>query len=203
MTRAPAVDTVVVTSRAGVTAGVEPWLKTLPPGPQPCEFWAVGPGTARALRTVGVRRLRRPRTVGALALARELGRETRRTVLYFRSHRAGPGLARSLRSQGHRVLDVVVYRLEPTRTLTAQARRDLAIADLWIATSPSTLATLRESLDRQALSKLCRVAHLVVLGERSRRAASALGFEHVSVAPTTAAQAFTQHLLRELRNVGP
>jgi uroporphyrinogen-III synthase len=201
--RIPRVDAVVVTSRSGVTAGVRPWLKHSAPTARSVDFWAIGPTTLRALRAAGVRRVRQPPTVGSLALAREFARKPPLTVLYFRSDRAGPALARRLRRLRHHVFDVVVYRLGPAPKLTAAARRDLASADLWIATSPSSLDALRARLGARRFAQLARGAGLVVLGERTRKAAVAHGFRRVSIAPATTTQRFTQHLLSELRDARP
>jgi uroporphyrinogen-III synthase len=198
--RLPKPDTVVVTSRTAVGAGVRPWRRASGPFPASLEFWAVGPGTAQALRQTGIRRVHRPLTVGAMAVAKAFGRRPPRRVVYLRSDLAGPRLARALRGQGHRVVDLVVYRLEAPPPLTARARHQLFMADLLVATSPSGLSYLRRRLDRVAFSRLARTTPLVVLGERSRRAARGHGFRRTSVAPSTTAQRFTLHLLRELRN---
>ena len=198
--RIPGLDTVVVTSRNAVDAGVRPWHRASGPFPASLEFWAVGPGTAQALREVGIRRVHRPRTVGAMALAKAFGRRPHRRVVYLRSDLAGPRLARALRDHGHRVVDLVVYRLEASFPLTARARRQLSSADLLVTTSPSGLSYLRRRLDRMTFSRLARTTPLVVLGERSRRAALGHGFRRTSVAPSTTAQRFTLHLLREIRN---
>jgi len=195
--------TVLVTSRTGVEAGVRPWARargrTLPP----LEGWAVGPGTAEALRRAGVRRVHRARSTGATGLAEALGRSTPRTVVHFRSDLAGPALARFLRGRGHRVVEVVVYRTEAVRRLTDRARRALVLADLLVVTSPSALSSLRRRLGARGFARISRATRLVVLGERSRKAAAALGFRRVSVAPSTTAQRFTRHLLRELRDARP
>jgi uroporphyrinogen-III synthase len=200
LARAPTPDTAVVTSRAAVGAAVRAWRRASGPFPASLEFWAVGPGTAQALRQAGIRRVRRPRSVGATGVASSLRRKPPRRVVYFRSDVAGPRLARALRRQGHRVVDLVVYRLESPPRLTARARRELSNADLLVVTSPSGLTDLRHRLGRTTFGRLTRTARLVVLGERSRRAAHGHGFQHTSVAPSTTAQRFTRHLLRELRN---
>lgn len=198
--RVPRIDTVVVTSRAAVDAGVLPWRRAFGPFPSMLEFWAVGPATAQALRRAGVRRVHRPRAVGARAVAESLRRGPRRNIVYFRSDRAGPQLARTFRGQRHHVVDLVVYRLKSPPRLTGRARRELSAANLVVVTSPSGFANLRRRLGGPAFSRLARSADLVVLGERSRRAARGLGFRRVSVAPSTTAQRFTRHLLRELRH---
>jgi uroporphyrinogen-III synthase len=198
--KAPPVDTVVVTSRAAVGAGVEPWRRSASITLPMPEFWAVGPGTAQALRAAGVRRVRRPRTVGALAVAEALRGKAPRNVFYFRSDRAGPRLARALRAEGHRVTDLVVYRLDAPPRLTVRALRDLATADLLVAASPSSISNLRRGLDSRSFGRLRRNARLAVLGERSRRSAQGHGFRRVSVAPSTGAARFARHLLQELRD---
>jgi len=196
-------DAVVVTSRNAVTAGVVPWRRAFGTRSASVEFWAVGPETARALRKVGVRRVHRPPVVGARAVAQALGRSPRRTVLYFRSDAAGPELARALRRQGHQVVDLIVYRLGTPPPLTARQRKQLRAADLLVATSPSALSSLRRRIDRGSFRRLARGTPLVVLGERSRRAARGHGFARVSVAAAATAQRFTHHLLRELRDAPP
>ncbi|MGA8302670.1 MAG: uroporphyrinogen-III synthase [Thermoplasmata archaeon] len=198
--RTPTPDTVVVTSRTAVSAGVGPWRRAAGPLPESLEFWAVGPGTAEALRRAGVRRVRRPRALGAMAIVNSLGRSPLRSIVYFRSDAAGPRVARALRDRGHRVIDLVVYRLKVPPRLTVRERRELSTAKLLVVTSPSGLSSLRRRLDRRTFARLSRTIPLVVLGERSRRAARGHGFRHCSLAPSTTAQRFTRHLLRELRN---
>jgi uroporphyrinogen-III synthase len=196
--RAPTPDTLVVTSRVAVEAGVRPWHRATGRFPRGLEVWAVGPGTATALRSAGLRRVRRPPALGAEAIARALARPSPRWVLHFRSDRAGPRLPRLLRRQGHRVIDLVVYHIGPPPRWTSASRRQLLRADLLVVTSPSGLSALDRQLGRRAFTRLSRAAPLVVLGERSRRAARRHGFRRVSVAPSTAPYRFSRYLLREL-----
>jgi uroporphyrinogen-III synthase len=198
--RASRPDTAVVTSRAAVEDGVRVWGRARGPFPPSLQFWAVGPGTAEALRRAGIRRVYRPPTVGGSAVVASLRRTPSRRVVYFRSDVAGPGLARALRRQGHRVVDLVVYRLESPPRLSTRARRGLFRADLLVVTSPSGLMGLQSRLGRGALSRLARSAHLVVLGARSRKAALDLGFRNTSVAPSVTAQRFTHYLLGVLHH---
>ncbi|MGI0053651.1 MAG: uroporphyrinogen-III synthase, partial [Thermoplasmata archaeon] len=113
-----------------------------------------------------------------------------------------PGLARALRKRGHRVADLVVYRLTATPPPSARARRELARATLLVVSSPSGISELRRGLGPDGFARLLRRTRLVVLGDRSRRAARGHGFRRVSVAPSTTAQRFTRHLLGELRDAG-
>ncbi|MGI0130129.1 MAG: uroporphyrinogen-III synthase [Thermoplasmata archaeon] len=198
--RGPVPDIVVVTSRAAVTAGVIPWRRKSGPFPPTTEFWAVGPGTAHALRQAGMARVHRPRTPGATAIAQALRRQAPQRVVYLRSDVAGPGLARALRAHRHRVIDPIVYRLETPPRLTTRARRDLAAADVLVVTSPSALADLRRRSGPRMFARLTRSTRLVVLGTRSLRAARGHGFRGASLIPPTTAQRFTRRLLRELRD---
>lgn len=193
-------DTVVITSRAAVAAGLQPWRRAVPALAATVEYWAVGPGTAQALRSAGVGHLRRPRGIGSEALVSALAAVPRRTVVYFRSDRAGPELARRLRRRGHRVIDRVVYRLGSARPWTLAEKAALSRATLVVVTSPSGLQELPRQLDGGDLRRLTRQARLIVLGPRSRQTAVGLGFRRVSVAPSLTGQRFTQHLLQELRH---
>lgn len=196
----PPPDTVVVTSRAAVTAGVRPWRRAGGRRLEAVEYWAVGSATARALRRDGVRRIRRPRKEESAAIRTAFRRGPSQRILYFRSDRAGPGLARSLRADGHRVIDRVVYRTGPARPLGARAVRGLTGVKLLVVTSPSGLDELRRRLVRRTWTTVTRGTLLVVLGDRSRRAARELGFHRVSVVRPTTPQRFTQRLLRVLRD---
>lgn len=191
-------DMVVATSRAGVEAGVRPWAAAVRAPRGRIAAWAVGPATARALRAAGFRPVRSPPRVGAAALARSLGRRPPGRLLYFRSDRAGPGLGRALRRGGHTVLDPVVYRVAGGGRLAPAERREIGAARLLIVTSPSGFDELDRRLDPRSRRRLARSVRTVVLGRRSARRARAAGFRRLSVAPSTAAQRFTRHLLDEL-----
>jgi uroporphyrinogen-III synthase len=196
----PVPRSVIVTSRTAVTAGVVPWLTRTKRRTGKIQFWAAGPGTATALRAFGIRKVRHPRSVGAREILEAFRNGVAQDVVYFRSNRAGPGLARALRQFGHRVTDVIVYRVASRPSLGAHARDTLLRSDMLLATSPSSLSTLRHALDDRTFDRLRRTARLVVLGERSRRAAQGHQFARISIAPSTTAQGFTRYLLRELRD---
>lgn len=196
-------DTLLVTSRATVDQflvrpDVGPLLRD---APRP-ETLSVGPATTAALRRAGWAPRWSAGGAGATALARRLGRGRKRRILYPRSARAGPGLARRLRTQGHRVLDLVVYRLAPSPPWTPEEVQAVRRADRIVVTSPSALSGLRRGVGSREFSGLRRRGVLVVLGERSARAARGHGFRAVRVAPTLAEQGFTRFLLRELTD-GP
>lgn len=203
LSRPPVVDTVVITSRTAVTHGVRPWRAGLGRFPEGLEFWAVGPGTARALRRAGVKRVHRPASVGADRLIQALRGGRSRRIAYLRSDLAGPRLARALRRSGHSVVDVVVYRTVAPSALAATDRSAIVRAQLLVVTSPSGLTFLRDHLGPKDFSRVARTVPLVVLGERSRTTARRLAFRRVSVAPGSTPQRFTRFVLRELHHAPP
>jgi uroporphyrinogen-III synthase len=195
ITEAERPDTVVITSRSAVQAGLEPWVRASGRLPRPLEIWAVGPGTSHAVRRAKLGRSRHPRAVGADALVKALHRRRPRTVVYLRSDLAGARVARALRQEGHRVLDLVVYRVAASERIAPRDGHLLYRADLLVATSPSVLRSLRTRIDRRLFARLTRTVPLVVLGARTLRSARGHGFRHVTVAPSTAPQQFTHHVL--------
>lgn len=201
LNRAPRVDTVIITSRTAVASGVRPWRQLVGRFPNDVEFWAVGPGTANALRAAGVRHVRRPPSTGTSRLVEALRRGPRRTIAYLRSDLAGPRLARALRRRGHRVRDVVVYRTTAPDPLSARNRQELRRAELLVVTSPSGLNHLRAATSPQEFHRLAESVPLVVLGDRSRGEARRLRFRRISVATGTTPQRFTWFLMRELQHV--
>lgn len=195
-----AIDTLVLTSRAGVRSltRVPGLLAALRRNPG---LWvlAVGPGTAAALEQAGLPPDWSPSSGGSSAIAARLLRSPPRRVLYPRSSRAGPRLARLLRRQGHVVFDPITYRVAPAARLGAPDVRRVLEADRLVVTSPSALSHLRSGLGPASFRRLRARRGIVVLGERSARAARGHGFRGVRRAPTTAEQGFTRFLVRELR----
>lgn len=196
----PAPDVVVVTSRAAVSAGVRRWLRGRRSALPSVDYWAAGPTTARALRAVRARPVHRARTLGAEGIAGALARLRPRRILYFRSDRAGPALARKLRRLGHRVDDTVVYRVVPRTRISPGEARAVLTSDVVAATSPSALSLLSGSTLARRIAARRPPTRLVVLGPTTRSAARALGFRNVSVAPSPNPERFTRHLLRELEH---
>lgn len=196
----PPPDLIVVTSRAAVPMGLVPWQRSRSVDINRIRFWAAGPGTAEALRRIGVRRVHCPRRLGNVGIIAALRRTPARTILHFRSDRAGPILSRGLERVGHRVTEAVVYRVRPRDRLSLVARRELFRATVVVASSPSSLAGLERSLGRLEFRRLRGSARLVVFGPTSKSAARALGFRHVSVTPSMTTQRFTGYLLGKLRD---
>ncbi|MGD0718700.1 MAG: uroporphyrinogen-III synthase [Thermoplasmata archaeon] len=187
-------DTVALSSRAAVTAFVRPLRRHGRLREPEVEFWAVGPETARALRLAGVRRVRRARAEGAEPLRRALAGRQRRIVCP-RSDRAGPALARSLKADGHRVLDLIAYRVRAGPRLSPRERSSARAAAVVIATSPSAITHFRAMVDRPTFDHLARAAQWVVLGPRTAAAARGHGLRRIGVAPSASVQRFTPYLL--------
>jgi uroporphyrinogen-III synthase len=168
-------DTLVVTSSEVVTAFVRPLSRLIHAQGPSLEIWAAGPTTARALRDRGFLRVHQAAGLGALPIVEALRRSRPRSVVYPRSDRAGPGVARTLRRRGDRVLDLVSYSVRSRTRLTPREVRALADSDAWIMTSPSAISALRSALGNVGLRSMSRAAQVWVLGERTRRAARGHG----------------------------
>lgn len=187
-------DAVVVTSRHAATPTLVRWTRARPAAP-PRVFWAAGPGTAERLRRLGVRHVRRGFGVGAEGILRRLGRGGS-SVLYVRSDAAGELLGRALRANGHRVTEVVGYRVRPRRAELRRRRATILGAGALVLTSPTALKALRGALGVRTVRALGRATPAVVLGARTARAGRAAGFRRVVVAPTTDPQRFARLLVR-------
>ncbi len=157
-----------------------------------------GPATARALSVAGIRATWSPKQGVGRAIAGRLRHRPPLRIVYPRSDRAGPGLAATLRRQGHTVLDLVAYRVLPVGPVSRSARWNLARADRLVVTSPSALSYLRRALDTRSFRALQRRRTLVVLGEKSARSARGHGFRDVRVAPSLSDASFRDFLLAEL-----
>jgi uroporphyrinogen-III synthase len=192
-------DTVVATSLPGIRYGVRPWLRHHRAArSHRLEFWAAGPASSALMRRVTRRPVRRAPDAGAEALVRAFTSGPRRSILYFRSLEAGPSLARQLRQLGPSVREVVCYRLGPAPPLGPRALGALERAAVLVATSPSALAGLRGAISAPTFGRLRVRVPLIVLGDRSLRAARGHGFRTVRVVRPSSAQHFTAALLAGL-----
>lgn len=198
LARRPRPDTVIVTSRHAVGAGVRPWMKIKGPFPRSVEFWAIGPATAYRLRRAGIHQVHTPDTADSAGILRALAASPKRRVAYLRSNLAGGQLVRALRAQGHRVTDAVVYKVEMPAPLTQPERCAILRADLLCVTSPSSLAGLATRIGRAAFARLAKGTPFVVLGERTRRAAELRHINQISVPPSLDTRPLARHVLREV-----
>ena len=143
------------------------------------EVWAVGPTTAARLRGLGVRTIKLTPSLGTAALPASLGPLRSSLVVYPRSRRAGPALARALRRKGARVREVVAYEVEVGRRVPRRELSYLLKARAVLATSPSALDALRAAVGRPTFERLRRDLPLLVLGPRSLSRGRELGFRRV------------------------
>lgn len=191
-----AFDTLLVTSPRAVSAFVRPVLNPRDRLSPRLETWAAGGTSATALRRLGLRRVRRAEAEGADALLPALARGRARAVLYPRSDLAGPTVARRLRAQGHRVLDLVVYRTLPRTVPSAALKRLLRPGQTVVVTSPSALAALRRQIPPIAFRRWRGTTRVVALGSRTRRSAQGHGFRRVEEAGSASVEGLTALLAR-------
>lgn len=192
-------DVLLLTSKEAVRVMVDLGAIPFSPGRSGRrEIVAAGPATSRALAAEGIRASWSPRGGVRGAIARRLEDRRPLRVVYPRSDRAGPALARRLRGQGHAVLDLVAYRVVPVARASRSLKHRLARADRVVVTSPSALAYLRRTLDAASFRSLRGRRILVVLGEKSARSARGHGFRDVKVTSGVSDAAVRNFLLREL-----
>lgn len=191
--RAP-IDTLLITSPHAVGRGLLTWSRRLGGGRTP-EAWASGPETAARLRRAGFRAVRRGPGLGVEGLIGAIGPGTR-SLVYLRSDLAGAGTARALRALGHRVLEVVGYRVIPRPATVRRHARAIRRASVIVLASPSAVLALRRALGVRPLRRLGRTVPAVVLGELTARAATAAGFRFVRASPSVAPQRFASFLVR-------
>lgn len=198
------VDGVILTSPAAVESFLAPVLsRAWPAHWRGIRYWASGPATARALRRQGGPRAAVGSPEGSEGVYRALARGPPLRLLYPRSDRAGPELARRLRRHGHRIVEVVAYRHERPGRANERDRRWAQRADLIVVTSPSAWDGLRRALGRSGIEALRRSARWVALGPTTARCLRAAGIRAPSVAPGSSAQRFTPFLLGRLADDRP
>jgi uroporphyrinogen-III synthase len=193
-------DTLIVTSDHAIEAFVRPVLPLAKRRQRDLAVWAAGAATVRTLRNLGFRQVYQAHPEGAQAIGAALARGRRHAIVYPRSDRAGPRLARRLRARGHRVLDLVVYRTVPSTLLTRAALRALERGQLFLATSPSALAALRASIPPQTFHRLRSTARIAGIGERTQRSARGHGFRRVGRLSSPSVEGLTLYLAREARH---
>ena len=196
--RQPPADLWIVTSRAVVTTFLRhhaTWVRRLRRVP-----WvaAVGPETALALRRTGIRNVGLVARGGSDDLLARLGPIAGVRVLYLRSDRAGPALARRLRAGGARVVDRVVYRTRPGPRLARGRRERIGSIPVWVVTSPSALAGLRYMLGRPTFDRYRGEVRAFAFGERTARSLRTSGVRQVRTPNESTEEGFTRLLEKAL-----
>ena len=191
-------DLWIVTSRAVATTflSVHPdWVRALRRIP---EVAAVGPETARALRRLRVTNLRTVTRGGSSALLARLGPVAGRRVVYLRSDRAGPELARTLRARGARVLDRIVYRTRGGSKLAPRHRERVGAIPVWVVSSPSALMGFRTMIGAGVFHRHRGSVHAFGIGARTARALRESGVRHVQAPNESTEEGFTKLLEKAL-----
>ncbi len=194
----PPGDLWIVTSRAVVTtflAAHPEWMRRLRTMP---ELIAVGPESARALRGAGVPHIARVGRGGATALLAGVGPVRGRRVVYLRSDRAGPDLARRLRARGARVVDRIVYRTREAAPLPRRRRESVGSIPVWIVTSPSALVGFRRMVGRAVFLRYRGTVRGYAMGARTARAMRASGIRRVDSPKESSEEGFTKLLEKSL-----
>lgn len=189
---------VVVTSTAAIELYLRRHRSSLRRWTVESTAWGVGPSTVAHLRELGFSRARAAGTAGEAALLRSLGDVEGTFVFHPRSNLAGPGLARELRRRGARVVDRVVYRIQTRGPLSVRSVQGLLRCSALVVGSPSSLQALHRAVPSRSFRAIARTLPCVVLGPRTARAARALGFRRVLVAPDLGEKAFTAFLVARL-----
>ncbi len=189
----------IVTSKHAVGPLFRAWLSMARRTGRP-EVWVAGPRTARSLTRLPVRVRRAGRGLGEGDLTRALEGQSPRSFVYFRSDRAGPNLARTLRARGHRVTSLIAYRVHAVPEAVRPWARELPTAGALVVTSPSALSALANGIGRSALRALGRSVPTVTLGPRTAAVVRAAGFRRVVVCPSTNPQRLARCLVRAVRD---
>lgn len=162
----------------------------------PARVAAVGPGTAAALRRVGVTTDLVPATADAPALAAALVAAGGASALLPQAAEARPELAAALRAAGWRVEACAAYRAEALPVDDAALGRLDAIC----VASAATAARLRDGLGAAALARRrtagCRI---VAIGPRTAEACAGFGFPADAVAAEPSPAAVAQAVAESLR----
>jgi uroporphyrinogen III methyltransferase/synthase len=167
--------------------------------PIPARFAAIGPKTARALRTEGVRSASWPEEHRAEALAAALRVRRGERVLLPRAAVARDVLPASLRRRGARVDVVEAYRTEPDAASAKRLRRLLlgVRPPDWITfTSSSTAESLRGLFTSAEWRKIFRRARAASIGPITSGTLRSLGIRPAAEARPFTAEALAGAILR-------
>jgi uroporphyrinogen-III synthase len=153
---------------------------------------AVGPATAAACESAGLKVSYVPNKHQGVALAEELGGElTRKKVLLPRSDLASAELPQVLRRLGGLVTEVVAYKtIAPTGDEARQAQLLLQEAtDAILFFSPSTVHHLQELLGPDDFLKLAKSAIFAAIGPVTGNALRSAGAQRIVVASEATVEA--------------
>jgi len=198
--RHPPPDLWIVTSRAVVDTFLRAhpsWKSGLQAIPA---IVAVGDDTRHALESAGFGPVRAAPGGGSQALERSLGPLAGRRVVYLRSARASPELARRLRRRGARVLSRIVYRVVQGPPLRGRERHRISGASVWVVTSPSALEGFRRQLGPALFRERIGRVRTYALGGFTAAALRRAGARRVADASKSTEEGLTKLLAKELND---
>lgn len=137
------------------------------------QFAAVGPATAKAAESEGLRVAYTASRFRGEELARELAGElVGKRVLLPRSDRARPDLPQALKKLGATVVDVIAYRTQPAGPGASDTLEKIRRGDVDVVTlaSPSAFHHLSEELDTEHMQELARTVALAAIGPVTAKA---------------------------------
>lgn len=196
--RRPPADLWIVTSRAVVTtflASHPEWMRRLRTVPK---VVAVGPETAGALRDAKIGPIRHGTPGGSAALLAGVGPVKGLRIVYLRSDRAGPELARRLRADGARVMERIVYRTRAGRRLPRDRRESVGSIPVWVVASPSALFGFRRMVGGAVFRRYRRTVEGFAIGDRTARAMRESGVRGVRSPKESSEEGFTKLLEKTL-----
>jgi uroporphyrinogen-III synthase len=149
---------------------------------------AVGPATAKAAQSAGLKVEYVARNHRGTALAEELGEKVKgKSVLLPRSDRANPELVERLKALGANVKEVVAYKtVGPDDELSAKAKVALkGGADAVLFFSPSAVCHLQEVLGPEKFAALSQRALFTAVGPVTEQALRNAGVARIQMAGDT------------------
>lgn len=158
---------------------------------------AVGPATAEAVESAGLRVAYVATKHQGVALADELAEHVQsRRVFLPRSDRANPELVDALRRNGSRVFEVCAYKTLPPNKSDAHEVAKLAErgADAVLFFSPSAVSHFRAALDNERFLEFSRRSVFTAIGPVTEEALHSAGVERVLVARDTSVSAVVEAL---------
>jgi uroporphyrinogen-III synthase len=166
----------------------------------------VGPATAEAVKTAGIKVAYLATKHQGVALAQELAAEVKgKRVFLPRSDRANPELVERLQHFGATVKEVVAYRtVSPDEAALAQVRAALPQgADAILFFSPSAVHHLQELLGNEKVLELSRQLVFAAIGPVTERALRAAQVERILLAEDTTCASIVNALAKYFSTIGP
>jgi uroporphyrinogen-III synthase len=186
------IDWLIFVSRNAVECFVEGWQQSLPDHVQ---MAAVGDGTARAMREAGLRVDCQPdRSIGSEGLLQkpEMQDVQDKRIVIVRADGGRALLADTLKARGATIRYVEIYRRESAQHGQQDCLRAMK-ADKLICTSVAGVDNLCDILAEFREELFCKP--LVVVSERIRDHAQALGFKRVAVSDEASDSAMLKTLI--------